>query len=232
MEELPLPYEECLLRKLTDLLIERSLPGHLNSINSEIEASEEEKGQPHQPWAGFIQDAAIRYQQSSLFCDQLDDSATDEVRAELKAFRKLLDKIAAARIQMVDGYSKLSDNALGMLNLGAVTTEVSLDELIKTMRKPDEQQAQLTETAKNALKHLNKSPGPTEDLAYLEFAADLANTYVDATGRQIGKGHKFNDPAYETPFEKFLLACIKPLRPSTTVESVRKQIDKIKGRTK
>ena len=59
MEELPLPYDERQLREFTDLLIELSLPGYLNLDISEPVESEEDDG-PLQPWAGFIQDAAIQ----------------------------------------------------------------------------------------------------------------------------------------------------------------------------
>ena len=182
MEELPLPYDRCLLWELTDLLTELSLPGRLNPDNFELDESKEDDG-PSQPWAGFIQDAATRYQHSSLHCDQLDDSVTEEMRAELKAFQKLLDTIADSRVRVVEGFSELSDDARGMLSLGAVTTEVSLDELNKKIREPDEHLAQFIETAKNVLKHLSKAPGPTQDLAYLDFVADLTQTYVEATGR-------------------------------------------------
>jgi len=231
-EELPLPYDVPLLRKLTNLLLEQRNLGHVDPYRIKPDERDEEKDEPAQPWAGFIQDAAIDYQHSSSYHEPLDDTEIQQVRAELKSLQKLLEKTDSTQALLTCKLNELSDEAHGMLNLGAVTTEVSLDDLFDEMHRTTKFHGQFIKVAKSSLKHLNNPSGKPEDTAYREFVANLAGIYAEATGGTIGKGHKFNDPSYTTPFEEFLMACIKPVRPNTTIESLRKQIDKIKPRFK
>lgn len=220
MKILPLPYKEAKLRKFCDHLIERAAPEH-----RELDRIDDDDRLPS--WAGFIQDAGIRYQTFDLHLPKLDDSSSDIVREELRELQKLSSKAITNQTKLVKGLNQLSDDSRGMLSFGGIDTRIDLDDTVDQIRKSENPLHQLEKTTRTTLKYFNKPRGRDEDIELLEFTLELTDIYTEATGGKIGRGFSDSIPDYKTHLENFLLMCITPLRPNTTIDSVRKLIRKV-----
>ena len=214
------PYTNKQLRKLVLLLQELKLedyaPRKTWTINRLV-----------QPWAGFIDDAGIHYISVMRCPEELDKSASEKVRKELNSLRRLIRRSPDNPDKISRRCKRLSHLAIGMLNLGAVDVGIDVEETIRGIKRSKRTRRLLFYCVDRATAYSRDPPGPLEDIALLEFATALVEIYMEATGRKIGRGFKYEDPEYLAPLERFMLAAIKPVRENTSVDSVRGLIRKI-----
>lgn len=214
------PYTKKQLRKLVLLLQELKLedyaPRKTWTINRLV-----------QPWAGFIDDAGIHYISVMRCPEELDKSASEKVRKELNSLRRLIRRSPDNPDKISRRCKRLSHLAIGMLNLGAVDVGIDVEETIRGIKRSKRTRRLLFYCVDRATAYSRDPPGPLEDIALLEFATALVEIYMEATGRKIGRGFKYEDPEYLAPLERFMLAAIKPVRENTSVDSVRGLIRKI-----
>ena len=182
------------------------------------------------PWAGFIDDAGIHYISVMRYPEELDKSASEEVRKELNSLRRLIKRSPDNPDKISRRCKRLSDLAIGMLHLGAVDVGIDVEETIRGIERSKRTRRLLLDCVDRATAYSKDPPGPLEDIALLEFATALVEIYMEATGRKIGRGFKYEDPEYLAPLERFMLAAIKPVRENTSVDSVRGLIRKIQLR--
>ena len=179
-----------------------------------------------QPWAGLVQDAAAHYLIVRAKKETTTDATTAEVRDELQGFSKRLGKARKALGEDLTGLHSLSEDARGMLALGGLRAGANIDALASQLQACGTALDQLVQSAKAGARVLRGTR--TEDVLLFQFVQDLASVYEQATGREIGRGHHFNDKTYRGPFEAFLMACLTPVRAETTIESVRGLIRKVR----
>ena len=180
-----------------------------------------------QPWAGFIQEAAIHYKSVVASRVKLDNSATEKVRKEFLSLKKLIKRNPDNPLKVFRKSNGLSISAIGLLNLGAAAVGVDIEKTIRGIKSSKRSRRLFFECLDRATSYLNDPPGPSKDIAFLEFAAGLVDVYVEATGRKIGRGFKYEDPEYLAPLESFLMATITPVRRHTSIDSVRGLIRKL-----
>ncbi len=183
-----------------------------------------------QPWAGFIDDAGIHYLSVMRYPEELDKSVSEGVRKELNSLRRLIRRSPDNPDKISGRCKRLSDLAIGMLHLGAVDVGIDVEETIRRIGRSKRTRRLFFDCVDRAIAYLKDPPGPPEDIALLEFATALVEIYMEATGRKIGRGFKYEDPEYLAPLERFMLAAIKPVRENTSVDSVRGLIRKIQLR--
>ena len=87
------------------------------------------------PWAGFIDDAGIHYISVMRYTEELDKSATGEVRKELNPLRRLIRQSPDNPDKISRRCKRLSDLAIGMLNLGAVDVGIDVEETIRGIER-------------------------------------------------------------------------------------------------
>ncbi len=174
-----------------------------------------------QPWVGFIQDAAIHYKSVMASRVELDNSATEKVRKEFLSLKKLIKRNPDNPLKVFRKSDELSILAVGLLNLGAAALGVDIEKTICEIKSSKRSRKLFVECLDLATSYLNDPPGPSKDIALLEFTTGLVDVYVEATGRKIGRGFKYEDPEYLAPLERFLMATITPVRQHTSIDSVR-----------
>ncbi len=174
-----------------------------------------------QPWVGFIQDAAIHYKSVVASRVELDNSATEKVRKEFLSLKKLIKRNPDNPLKVFRKSDELSILAVGLLNLGAAALGVDIEKTICGIKSSKRSLRLFVECLDRATSYLNDPPGPSKDIALLEFTTGLVDVYVEATGRKIGRGFKYEDPEYLAPLERFLMATITPVRQHTSIDSVR-----------
>lgn len=215
------PYSKNQLRKFGDLLQELKLEGHEAPETWIIYGLV-------QPWAGLIQDAAIHYKSGVKSPLELDISATEKVRKELHSLKKFIKRNPDNPSKMYRKCKGLSNSAVGLLNLGAVSVGVDIEKTTHGIKRSKRARRFFLECLDRANSYLNDPRGPSEDIVLLDFATSLVDVFVGATGRKIGRGFKYEDPEYLAPLERYLMATIKPVRQHTSINSMRGLIRKIK----
>ena len=178
-----------------------------------------------QPWAGLVQDAAAHYLIVRAEKEPTTDSNKAEVRDELQGFSKRLGKARKALGEDLVGLHSLSEDARGMLALGGLRAGANIDALASQLQTCGTALDQLVQSANAGARMLRGTR--SEDVLLFQFVEDLASIYEQATGREIGRGHHFNDKTYQGPFEAFLMVCLTPVRTETTIESVRGLIRRV-----
>lgn len=174
-----------------------------------------------QPWVGFIQDAAIHYKSVVASRVELDNSATEKVRKEFLSLKKLIKRNPDNPLKVFRKSDELSILAVGLLNLGAAALGVDIEKTICGIKSSKRSRRLFVECLDRATSYLNDPPGQSKDIALLEFTTGLVDVYVEATGRKIARGFKYEDPEYLAPLERFLMATITPVRQHTSIDSVR-----------
>ena len=179
-----------------------------------------------QPWAVLIFQSAYDYLEMD-WAAPLDDSHTMELREELDALKSLVRSGLRQDKEFVERLHSLSTDAYGILCLAALDQHEDLESLIGKLSNSRTALGKFIEVLEAAPRYVDRQPGPKKDEQLLEFCSQLVRIYRDATGRALGRGYQQSDENYEAPSERFLGACIRPLRPHTTIESLRGLIRKM-----
>ena len=178
-----------------------------------------------QPWAVLIFQSAYDYLEMD-WAAPLDDSHIMEIREELDALKSRVRSGLRQDKEFVERLQSLSPDAYGILCLAALDRHEDLESLIGKLSNSRTALGKFIGILKAVPRYVDRQPGPKKDEQLQEFCSRLVRIYCDATGSELGRGYQQSDEYYETPSERFLGACIRPLRPHTTIESLRGLIRK------
>lgn len=220
-----LPYSNDELRSISDLLLE------LKPTPPQEDMGECVIYDLFQPWTGIVQDIGQQYLLLTKRENPVPTSASEQDRVklhqELKVFNSQTQDAQQTIQSLIKTLEGLSDDAEALYGFTLLKHDMSPDELKQQLLDITNSLGVLRSAATDAKKYAERERGrhPNKELDHAVFS--LAQIFHQATGRNPTRGLNHYDPDFQSPFERFLFACLRPIYNETTLDSIRGLIRKL-----